>query len=254
MIANPQRTHGSTRSMTCDTGTRVKATPSSRTSRMTVSPTNNIRNSTWEDSTSGYMNSDSRSAVLFSVAASHSQKARSDTLGAAQLLRELLVAIRADVVDVAADGEQRILVLRLDDLERAIGGVDHRPRFRDPLRRTTRTRRDQQQVAGFSELNRAGPDAVPLVLGGRKFLVCAGFVDHGADRLPQRVGGRIDHVQHQIFHVDGGLEWRHLRRGRWSGARGQAHEWQEPRDYPHRAPSYYIGRVGCLKLPAKAGS
>src|SRR5688500_19424579 len=86
MIANPQRTHGRTRSMTCDTGTRLKARPSSRTSRITVSPTNNSRNSTWEDSTCGYMNSDSRSAVLFSVAASHSQKASSDTLGPAQLL------------------------------------------------------------------------------------------------------------------------------------------------------------------------
>src|SRR5688500_13354640 len=140
MIANPQRTHGSTRSMTCDTGTRVKATPSSRTSRMTVSPTNNIRNSTWEDSTSGYMNSDSRSAVLFSVAASHSQKASSDTLGPAQLLRELLMAIRADVVDVAAHGEQRVLVFGFDGLEGAIARLDHRARLGDPFVGSARAR------------------------------------------------------------------------------------------------------------------
>src|SRR5688572_3587528 len=139
MIANPQRTHGSTRSMTCDTGTRVKATPSSRTSRMTVSPTNNIRNSTWEDSTSGYMNSDSRSAVLFSVAASHSQKASSDTLGPAQLLRELFVAVRANVVDVAAHGEQRVLVFGVDVLDGAVTGLDQCLRLGDPLGRSARS-------------------------------------------------------------------------------------------------------------------
>src|SRR5688572_25738555 len=133
MIANPQRTHGNTRSITCDTGTRVNARPSSRTSRITVRPTNNIRNSTCEDSTSGYMNSDSRSAVLFSVAANHSQKASSDTSGTAQLPGELFVAVRADVVDVAAHGEQRVLVFGIDGLEGVSAGVDHRLGLRDPF-------------------------------------------------------------------------------------------------------------------------
>src|SRR5688500_7267715 len=107
---------------------------------MTVSPTNNIRNSTCEDSTSGYMNSDSR-------------KAGSDTFRPAQWLRELLVAVGADIVDVAANREQRILVLGLDGLPGAIAGVDHVAGVRDPFLRSTRSRRQHQQVAGFGKLN-----------------------------------------------------------------------------------------------------
>src|SRR5438477_2424505 len=58
------------------TGTRFITIPSSRKSSMTDMPTNTQSVSTWTDSTSGYMNNDSWSAMLPGVAASHWQKGR----------------------------------------------------------------------------------------------------------------------------------------------------------------------------------
>src|SRR5688500_14358385 len=136
MIANPQRTHGNTRSITCDTGTRVNARPSNRTPRIPVRPTNNIRNSTCDDSSSGYMNSDSRSAVLFSVAASHSQKASSDTLGAAQVLRELFMAILADIVNIASHREHRVIVFCVSFLYSAVAHLYQSLDLVDPNHRS----------------------------------------------------------------------------------------------------------------------
>src|ERR1700752_1129355 len=106
MTANPTRTHGSRRSFMSDTEVPVNAHPSSRRSHTTVRPTNSNRNRTCVDSTRGYMNSDSRSAVLPPVAASHSQNASSDTLlGVPDRRIELLVAVDAGVVHVGAGVE-----------------------------------------------------------------------------------------------------------------------------------------------------
>src|SRR5690349_4823263 len=136
------------RSFISVTGTCVSTMPSRRRSQITVSPTNSSRNITCVDSTSGYMNNDSRSAVLPSVAASHSQKARSDTLfdrGDARV--EPLVAVHAGLVEVSADVEERILVLRLGRLHRAEALLSHGLRELEPLVATPRTAREHQQVS-----------------------------------------------------------------------------------------------------------
>src|SRR5258708_823498 len=75
----PAAIHGPRRDVTSDSGTRRSVSPSRRRSSITAMPTKTHRVSTWADSTRGYMYSDSWSAMLPRVLASHSQDGSSDT-------------------------------------------------------------------------------------------------------------------------------------------------------------------------------
>src|SRR3954467_6121168 len=76
MTTNPATIHGPSRALISVIGTRRNATPSSRRSSITAIPRNSVNARTCVDSTSGYIYSDSWSAMLPLVDASHSAAGR----------------------------------------------------------------------------------------------------------------------------------------------------------------------------------
>ena len=140
-------------------------------------------------------------------------------------------------------------------MARVLASISAR-RLRDPLLGAAGAGRQHQQVAGFGELNRAGAHARPFIVGRRRFFEGAFHVDDRADRLPDRIRRRIEHVQHQILHVGGGLKRRHRLEPAAPtniAPTDQQHQWQQPRGSSHCRGILQRLRAGSRWRPVRGG-
>src|SRR5258706_7673653 len=102
------------------------------------------------------------------------------------------VAGGAGVVDAAAGVEDALRILRRDRLERLVGRFAQAERRPGPLVAVARAAFERQQERRLVQGGGAVTHRLPLLVGLRRDLLGALLGDDRLDRIPDRVGGRID--------------------------------------------------------------